>query len=217
MTKEAVIQRILDEKVFAVLRLQHTEEMGRVVESIAKGGISIIEITMNSKNAEECIYRASKAFPDCLIGAGTVIGVDAATRAIESGAKFLVSPVTDLDMLAVATEIGVVSMAGALTPTEAWQAAQAGSDFVKLFPLAGLGTQYIRAMRGPLPNIRFVPTNGVTVENIPEWFDAGAAAVGIGTPLVSDRDLENNDLSIIEERARKIISSVKKFKNGKTK
>ncbi len=217
MTKASVIRRILDEKVFAVLRLQHTEEIERVVESIAKGGISIIEITMNSKNAEECIHRVSKAFPDCLIGAGTVMGVEAVTRAIENGAKFLVSPVTDLDMLAVASEVGVASMAGALTPTEAWQAAQAGSDFVKLFPLAGLGPQYLRAMRGPLPHIRFVPTNGVTIENVPEWFEAGACAVGIGTPLVNDRDLENGDFSIIEERTRKIITSVQKFQNGKTK
>jgi 2-dehydro-3-deoxyphosphogluconate aldolase/(4S)-4-hydroxy-2-oxoglutarate aldolase len=217
MTRASTIQRILDEKVFAVLRLQHTEEVERIVESIVKGGISIIEITMNSRNAEECIYRVSKAFPDCLIGAGTVIGIDSATKAIENGAKFLVSPVTDLDMIAVANEVGVVSMAGALTPTEAWQASQAGSDFVKLFPLAGLGPQYIRAMRGPLPDIRFIPTNGVTVENIPEWFEAGAVAVGIGTPLVSDRDLESGNLSIIEERARKIIASLQKYKNGKTK
>jgi 2-dehydro-3-deoxyphosphogluconate aldolase/(4S)-4-hydroxy-2-oxoglutarate aldolase len=217
MAKTSIIQRILDEKVFAVLRLQHTEEIERVVEAIVKGGISIVEITMNSKNAEECIYRVSKAFPDCLIGAGTVIGVEAATKAIENGAKFLVSPVTDLDMLAVAQQVGMVSMAGALTPTEAWQAAQAGSDFVKLFPLAGLGPQYVRAMRGPLPNIRFVPTNGVTVENVPEWFEAGAAAVGIGTPLVNDGDLESGNYSIIEERARKIVASIQKYKNGKTK
>ncbi len=217
MTKTSVIQRILDERVFAVLRLQRTEEIERIVESIVKGGISIIEITMNSKNAEECIHHVSKTFPDCLIGAGTVIGVEAATRAIENGAKFLVSPVTDLDMLAVASEVRVVSMAGALTPTEAWQASQAGSDFVKLFPLAGLGPQFLRAMRGPLPDIRFVPTNGVTVENVPEWFEAGASAVGIGTPLVSDRDLESGDYSLIEERARTITSSIQKFKNGKKK
>jgi 2-dehydro-3-deoxyphosphogluconate aldolase / (4S)-4-hydroxy-2-oxoglutarate aldolase len=217
MTKASVIHRILDEKVFAVLRLKRTEEIERVVEAIAKGGISIIEITMNSKNAEECIHRVSKAFPECLIGAGTVIGVETATKAIESGAKFLVSPVTDLDMLAVASEVGIVSMAGALTPTEAWQASQAGSDFVKLFPLAGMGPQYIRAMRGPLPDIRFVPTNGVTVENVPEWFEAGASAVGVGTPLVSDRDIESGDFTIIEERARKIVASVKKHQNGKKK
>src|SRR5487761_2137108 len=111
MTKDLVIQRILDEKVFAVLRLQHTEQIELIVESLISGGITIIEITMNSRKAEETIYRIAKDFPAVLIGAGTVIGVEAATRAVESGAKFLVSPVTDLDMLAVAEQVGVASMA----------------------------------------------------------------------------------------------------------
>jgi 2-dehydro-3-deoxyphosphogluconate aldolase/(4S)-4-hydroxy-2-oxoglutarate aldolase len=208
MTKNAVIQRILKEKVFAVLRLQRTEKIEEIVSAIVKGGITIVEITLNSKNAEECIHRVTKEFPNCLIGAGTVIGVEAATRAIESGTKFLVSPVTDLDMIAVAQQVGVASMAGALTPTEAWQASQAGSDFVKLFPLAGLGPQYIRAMRGPLPDIRYVATNGVTTENAAEFFAAGASAVGIGSPLVTDADIERGDLKIIEARARKIVSSL---------
>ena len=208
MIKETVIERILSEKVFAVLRLQRTDQIERIVEAIVKGGISTVEITMNSKNAEDSIYRVSKEFPDCLLGAGTVVGVEASTRAIESGAKFLVSPVTDLDMLAVCQQIGITSMAGALTPTEAWQASQAGADFVKIFPLVGLGPQYIRALRGPLDTIRFVPTNGVTIENVNEFFEAGAAAVGIGTPLVSDRDIENGDLNIVTERARQIVARV---------
>ena len=209
MTKETVIQRILSEKIFAVLRLQQTDKIERVVEALIKGGITIVEVTLNSKNAEESIYRISKEFPDCLIGAGTVIGVDASTRAIESGARFLVSPVTDLDMLAVCQQIDVTSMAGALTPTEAWQASQAGADFIKVFPLAGLGPDYIRAMRGPLDSIRFVPTNGVTIENVNAFFEAGAVAVGIGTSLVSDRDIENGDLSILSDRARRAIQNIK--------
>ncbi|HWF44121.1 MAG TPA: bifunctional 4-hydroxy-2-oxoglutarate aldolase/2-dehydro-3-deoxy-phosphogluconate aldolase [Candidatus Kapabacteria bacterium] len=209
MSKQNVIDRILTERIFAVVRLKHTEKIEHVVESLVKGGITIIEITMNSQNAEESIYRISKEFPNCLIGAGTVIGVEASTRAIESGAKFLVSPVTDLDMLAVCQQIGVASMAGALTPTEAWQASQAGADFVKLFPLAGLGPQYLRAMRGPLDSIQFVPTNGVTLENVAEWFEAGAAAVGIGTPLINDRDMESGNFRLIENRARTVIQNAK--------
>ena len=207
MTKDTVIQRILDEKVFAALRLQRTEKIEEIVSAIVKGGISIIEITMNSRNAEECLNRIAKEFPNVLVGAGTVIGVDAATRAIECGAKFLVSPVTDLDMLAVCAQVGVTSMAGALTPTEAWQASQAGSDFVKIFPLAGLGPQYIKAMRGPLPDIRYVATNGVTPANVGEFFAVGASALGIGTPLVSDADIEKGDLKVIEERARLIVQN----------
>jgi 2-dehydro-3-deoxyphosphogluconate aldolase/(4S)-4-hydroxy-2-oxoglutarate aldolase len=209
MSKSSVIKRILKERVFAVLRLQQTERIDRIVDAIVAGGITTIEITMNSKNAEECLYRVTKQFPDCLIGAGTVIGVESATRAIESGAKFLVSPVTDLDMLAVAQQVDVVSMAGALTPTEAWQAWQAGSDFVKLFPLKGLGPDYIRSIRGPLPDIRYVPTNGVTVDNVAEWFTAGAAAVGVGTPLISDKDIEAGDLSVITERAKQIVAGAR--------
>lgn len=207
MNKEAIIKRILNERVFAVLRLKNTERIDRIVEAIVAGGITTIEITMNSQNAEECLYRVAKQFPDCLVGAGTVIGVESAARAIESGAKFLVSPVTDLDMLAVAQQIGLVSMAGALTPTEAWQAWQAGADFVKLFPLKGLGPDYVRSIRGPLPDIRYVPTNGVTFDNVTEWFDAGAAAVGVGTPLISDKDVESGDLSAITERAKRIVAA----------
>ncbi len=209
MAKEPVIQRILSERVFAVLRLRQTERIESIVEALMVGGLTTIEITMNSHRAEESLYRIAKEFPAVLLGAGTVMGVDSATRAIECGAKFLVSPVTDLDMLAVAQEVGVASMAGALTPTEAWQATQAGSDFVKLFPLAPLGPRYIRALRGPFPEMRFVPTNGVTVENVAEWFAAGASAVGVGTPLVSDSDIEAGDLTVLTARAKQIVESAK--------
>ena len=217
MTRGAVVQRILDEKIFAVLRLQRTEKIEEIADALLRSGISIIEITLNSRDALDCIHRVSRAYPGALIGAGTVIGVEASTQAIEAGAKFLVSPVTDLDMLAVCNEVGVASMAGALTPTEAWQAAQAGSDFVKLFPLAGLGAQYIRALRGPLNNIRFVPTNGVTVDNVAEFLEAGAAAVGIGTSLISDTD--GSDLTMIEDRARRAVHNISPHlvKNGRAK
>jgi 2-dehydro-3-deoxyphosphogluconate aldolase/(4S)-4-hydroxy-2-oxoglutarate aldolase len=219
MTRAAVVQRIQDEKLFAVLRLQRTEKIEELVGVLIDAGISIVEITLNSKDGLGCIHRVSRAYPKALIGAGTVIGYEAATQALEAGAKFLVSPVTDLDMLAVCNEVGVASMAGALTPTEAWQASLAGADFVKLFPLAGLGPQYIRALRGPLDTIRFIPTNGVTVDNIAEFLDAGAVAVGIGTQLVGDTDLVSGDLSIIEDRARRAVDEVSPYlkKNARSK
>jgi 2-dehydro-3-deoxyphosphogluconate aldolase / (4S)-4-hydroxy-2-oxoglutarate aldolase len=139
-----------------------------------------------------------------------VLGYESAAQAIEHGAKFLVSPVTDLDMLAVGNEIGVTTMAGALTPTEAWQAFGAGADFVKLFPLAGLGPQFIKAIRGPMDFIRYVPTNGVTIENVGEWFEAGASAVGIGTALVSDADVEKGDMNVIADRVKRVVDSIKR-------
>jgi len=213
MAKEQVIERIVSEKLFAVLRLQRTEHIEELVAVLSEEGIKTIEITLNSKNALDALHTISRTCSDCLIGAGTVIGYDNAVKAIERGAKFLVSPVTDLDMLAVANEVGVASMAGALTPTEAWQATVAGADFVKVFPLAGLGPQYIKALRGPLDYIRFVPTNGVTIENAVEFLHAGAVAVGIGTPLVSDADLAtSNGLSVVRERARRLVDAVQAFK-----
>jgi 2-dehydro-3-deoxyphosphogluconate aldolase/(4S)-4-hydroxy-2-oxoglutarate aldolase len=216
MPKKPVLQRILDERLIAVLRLQRTEHIESIVQALVKGGITIIEITLNSQRALESINRIAKEFPQCLVGAGTVIGYDAAVAAIESGAKFLASPVTDLDMLAVAQQTGIVSMAGALTPTEAWQATQAGADFVKLFPLAGLGPDYLRAIRGPLNDIRFIPTNGVTTDTIADYFAAGAVAVGLGSALVNDRDVEIGDLSILEERTRAAVAAVGTIKRVKS-
>ena len=212
MSAKPIVKRILDARLFAVLRLQRTEKIEELARVLFDSGITVLEITLNSKNAFEAIQSVQRACPEMLVGAGTVIGVEAATQAVECGAKFLVSPVTDLDMLAVAKEVGVASMAGALTPTEAWQATEAGADFVKLFPLAGLGPQYIKALRGPFPEMRFVPTNGVTPQNISEWFAAGAAAVGIGTPLVSDLDMEREAFAEIAIRARKAVEAAKEFK-----
>jgi 2-dehydro-3-deoxyphosphogluconate aldolase/(4S)-4-hydroxy-2-oxoglutarate aldolase len=207
--KQPVIDRIVQQRVFAVIRLKDTSRIEDVAGAILENGMNVIEITLNSDNALEAIHRVSQNFSSCLLGAGTVLGYEHAVQAIERGARFLVSPVIDLDMLAIGNEIGVTTMAGALTPTEAWQAYGAGSDFVKLFPLAGLGPQYIRAMRGPLDMIRYVPTNGVTVENVQEWLDAGASAVGIGSALVSDADVASGDISAIGDRVKRIMDSLK--------
>jgi 2-dehydro-3-deoxyphosphogluconate aldolase/(4S)-4-hydroxy-2-oxoglutarate aldolase len=208
MTKEKVITKILKDRIFAVLRLQRTERIVELVTAIIAGGIGIVEVTLNSGDALQSIRVLQKEFPNVIIGAGTVIGYDNAVQAIEHGAQFLVSPVTDLDMLSVGKEVGVVTMAGALTPTEAWQASEAGADFVKLFPMAGIGPEYLRAMRGPLNEIQFITTNGVTLDNIGEYFAAGAVAVGIGTPLVSDRDMESENFDSIRTRAEQLVKKV---------
>lgn len=207
--KQPIIDRIIQEKVFAVLRLKDTSRIEEIVNTIVENGINVVEITLNSGSALDAMQRVSRNCSPCLLGAGTVLGYESAAQAIESGAKFLVSPVTDLDMLAVGNEIGITTMAGALTPTEAWQAYGAGADFVKLFPLAGLGPQFIRAIRGPMDFIRYVPTNGVTIENIRDWFDAGASAVGIGSSLVSDADT-TGEMSALAERVKRVVDVLRK-------
>ena len=207
--KQAVQERIERERVFAVLRLARTERIHEVVRALIQGGITTIELTLNSRNAFDVLHDLTHTYADCLFGAGTVIGVEPATRAIECGAQFLVSPVVDLDMLAVAEQVGVLSMAGALTPTEAWQAAQAGADLVKLFPMTGLGPAYLKALRGPLPEIRYVVTNGATPANVGEYLAAGAVAVGLGSSLVTDEDIEHARYDLITARATEAIKHAK--------
>jgi len=197
------LDRFLKEKLFAVIRLKDTSHIAEYAERIIAGGITIIEVTLNSQNALECIELLDKKFPECLIGAGTVIGRKASEQAITAGAKFLVSPINDPKMITVARENAVVSMAGALTPTEVWEAHTNGADFIKVFPLAGLGPNYIKALRGPFKDIRFAVTNGVTLDNIGEFFQAGVVAVGLGTVLISDEDVAGKKFDEVEKRARK--------------
>jgi 2-dehydro-3-deoxyphosphogluconate aldolase/(4S)-4-hydroxy-2-oxoglutarate aldolase len=202
------IDRILNEKIIAIIRLKDTSRILEFVERIVSGGITILEVTLNSQHALECIELLNKKFPQCLIGAGTVIGRKAAESAITAGAKFLVSPVNDGKMITVAREHSVVSMAGAFTATEVWEAHTNGADFIKLFPLTGIGPNYIKALRGPFPDIRFIPTNGVTIDTIPDFFKAGAVAVGLGSVLISDEDVAGNKFDEVEKRARKAITQV---------
>ena len=203
------ISRILNEKLIAVNRLQDTSHIVEYAERIVAGGITILEVTLNSQNALDCIELLRKKFPQCLIGAGTVIGRKASESAIVAGAEFLVSPVNDPKMITVAREHAVVSIGGAFTPTEAWEAHTNGADFVKIFPLTGLGPNYIKALRGPFKDIRFVVTNGVTLDNIGDFFDVGVSAIGLGSVLISDEDIADGKFEEVEKRARR-ASSMKK-------
>jgi 2-dehydro-3-deoxyphosphogluconate aldolase/(4S)-4-hydroxy-2-oxoglutarate aldolase len=202
------IQRILDEKLFAVIRLKDTSTLPKFVEQIIAGGISIVEVTLNSGNAIECIEELAHRFPNCLIGAGTVIGKKDSEAAIAAGAKFLVSPIVDMKMITVARDNGIASMAGAFTPTEIHHAHNSGADFVKVFPLAGLGPSYIKAIRGPLPNIRLVATNGVTLANLSEFFAAGCSAIGLGSALITDADVTASDFIDVGARGQAARESV---------
>jgi 2-dehydro-3-deoxyphosphogluconate aldolase/(4S)-4-hydroxy-2-oxoglutarate aldolase len=203
--------RILKEKLIAVLRLSDTSHIVEYAERIVVGGITILEVTLNSQNALDSIELLRKKFPQCLIGAGTVIGRKASESAIVAGAEFLVSPVNDGKMITVAREHAVVSIGGAFTPTEAWEAHTNGADFVKIFPLAGLGPNYIKALRGPFKDIKFIVTNGVTFDNIGEFFKAGVSAIGLGSLLITDEDVAVGKFDEVEKRARKAYEASSSF------
>jgi len=196
--------KILQDKIIAIIRLGNGDQAHAVAHAFAKAGMSLIEITLNTPSALSLITTLSAELPDCIIGAGTVLHGEDARKAVEAGARFLVSPIAPEAMIRLGKEVGVVTIAGALTPTEAYSAHTMGADFIKPFPLAGIGPQYIRALKGPFPEIQFIPTNGVTLENMQEFFDAGAAAVGLGSALVSDKD----DIATIEERAQRALTLI---------
>ncbi len=202
------IIRIEKEKIIAILRLKDTSRIVEYVDRIVKGGITIIEVTLNSQNALDTIELLRIKFPKCLIGAGTVMGRKAAESAITAGAEFLVSPVNDGKMITVSREHNVVSMAGAFSPTEVWEAHTNGADFIKLFPLAGIGVGYLKALRGPFPDIRFIPTNGVTHDNMQDFFKAGATAIGLGSVLISDEDVTNERFDEVEKRAKEAVAGL---------
>ncbi len=181
-------------------------------EAVCKGGISIVEITMTVPGAVDVIRELAKGSgKEILIGAGTVLNAEMARRCLDAGAEFLVSPGFNHDMVELAVREGKLVMAGALTPTEVITAWEAGADFVKVFPCGQVGgAKYIRALKGPLPQIPLVPTGGVNLNTAAEFIEAGAAALGVGGELVQAEALKSGKAEIIVENARKFLEIVKR-------
>ncbi len=209
-TKAEVIAQLLDPGIIAVVRAQSREQILPLSEALLAGGVRAIEITTSTPQAIEAISEASQVLGDrALIGVGTVLDVETCRAACEAGAEFVVSPVTKPELAVTAHEHDRPIMLGVYTPTEAQTAHEAGSDFVKLFPADGLGLRYIKNLRAPLPHLRIVPTGGVTVENAAEFINAGSAALGIGSALVSKDVLTNADWPELTRRAEQFVTVAK--------
>lgn len=210
MDKEYVRARIEEIGIVPVLRASSPEEARLAAEAVRQGGIPIIEITMTVPGAVEVIRELVQNTPEVVVGAGTVLDAEAARRCLDAGAQFLVSPGLDLETVALALREKKVMMAGALTPTEVIAAWKAGSDFVKIFPCAQVGgAHYIRALKGPLPQVLLVPTGGVNLDNAAEFILAGAAALGVGGELVRKEALKSRRPEIIRDTARQFVDVVK--------
>jgi 2-dehydro-3-deoxyphosphogluconate aldolase/(4S)-4-hydroxy-2-oxoglutarate aldolase len=209
MTKDQVLVTLLAGQVIAVIRIKNPERLTGAVAALRKGGITAIEITMSVPGAVGHIRDLVRSKgPGTLIGAGTVLDAKQAGEVIAAGADFVVSPVTDRDMIQVCRDAGVVVAPGAFTPTEIVKAWRVGADIVKVFPATSLGPQFFRDLRGPLPHIRLMPTGGVTLENTRDFLAAGACCVGIGTALVDARSVEAGAWETLETRARVLVASL---------
>jgi 2-dehydro-3-deoxyphosphogluconate aldolase / (4S)-4-hydroxy-2-oxoglutarate aldolase len=214
MTTEAkgeIIRQITEIGVIPVVRADSAEIAHRAAKAIRAGGISIIEITMTVPGAIEIIRKLNEeGDSDVLVGAGTVLNPSVARDCIGAGARFIVSPSMNLETIAYCKQEGVVVMPGALTPSEIVNAWTAGADFVKIFPAGAVGgPTYIRSVKAPLPEIRLVPTGGVSLENAAAFIEAGAEAVGVGGELVDLKALREGKDAVVTERARRILESVK--------
>ena len=210
MNKNEVRTRIEEIGIVPVVRASSPREACLAAEAVCKGGIPIVEITLTVPGAIGVIRELAKSCgAEVLIGAGTVLTAADAQRCLEAGAQFLVSPGFNRATVDLAVRESTLIIAGALTPTEIIEAWTAGSDLVKVFPCGQVGgAKYIKALKGPLPQVPLVPTGGVNLTTAAEFIEAGAAALGIGGELVHADALRSNKPAMIVETARKFLEIV---------
>lgn len=195
--------------VVAVIRLKNASALGAVVDALAVGGVRALEVTMTVPGAIELIREIAPSLPpDVVLGAGTVLDAETAQAAIEAGARYVVSPVFREEVLRVCHRFDVAALPGCFTPTEILGAWEAGADIVKVFPATALGPGYFRDLRGPFPELRLMPTGGVSLANAGEWIRAGAVAIGVGTALVDAEAVAARRFDEITERARQFVAAV---------
>jgi 2-dehydro-3-deoxyphosphogluconate aldolase/(4S)-4-hydroxy-2-oxoglutarate aldolase len=210
MNKEEVHAKIMEIGILPGVRTSSAAEARFAAETIAKAGIPIVEITMTVPGAIEVISHLVHNLPEVIVGAGTVLDIETAQLCLKAGAKFLTSPGLDLEIVQFARKENVLMMAGALTPTEVIMAWRAGSDFVKIFPCAQVGgDSYIKALKGPFPQVPLIAAGGVNQQTATAFVLAGAAALGIGGELVPRAAIELRQPERIRELARRFLNLVK--------
>jgi len=210
MTSEQVLERIGEVGIVPVVRASSREQALEAVEAIEAGGIPVVEITMTVPDALGTIREVARRIGQrVLVGAGTVTNAAAARECLEAGARFLVSPGLSLPVLELARALGALAIPGALTPTEVMTAREAGASVIKIFPCGSVGgAKYIKALSGPFPDLRFIPTGGVSPANVEEFFAAGAFAVGMGSDLIDARALREGRKHEVVETCRAASNAV---------
>ena len=211
MGKREILNRMVSEGLIPVIRVSSAQEAMDVSDALKGGGVSFIEITMSVQGAMDVIKElAQKYKEEIIMGAGTVLDPETGRAALLAGAQFIVSPTLNLELIQLAHRYSAVVIPGAMTPTEILTAWNAGADLVKVFPAAQLGgPEYLRALRGPLPQILLVPTGGVNLQNAGAFIKAGATALGVGGELVDKKVLQEKQFQIISENARAFLKKIR--------
>ena len=197
--------------VVAVIRLKDSAKLRGVVDALAEGGVRALEVTMTVPRAVDVIRDLAPTLPPgFLLGAGTVVDVETAKAVIDAGARFVVGPVFRPDVIRACHDRDVPAMPGCFSPTEILSAHDAGADIVKVFPATVLGPQFLKDVRAPLPQVKLMPTGGVTLDNAGDWIRAGAVAVGVGSALVDAKAIEAGRFEVITANAHRVVENVRR-------
>ena len=211
MNKQETLHHIESIGIVPVVRASSADEAMQAIDAIREGGVNVLEITMTVPGAVGVIAEVSKRYGDSVVvGAGTVLDPETARECIDAGAVFVVSPALNLETIAACIEAGVPVMPGALTPTEVVTAWNAGADMVKIFPAGAVGgPSYLKNLKGPLPQIKMIPTGGVSLKTAQDFIKAGASALGVGTDLVDVKAIRAGDSQVVTDRAKQFIELVR--------
>ena len=208
-TRQQTVDQLVSHGAVAVVRLPAARLVRDAVQALHAGGVRAVELTMTTPDALTVIEELARWMGDeLLVGAGSVLGADAARRAVDAGAEYVVSPVFHQAVVDEAHRQGVPAMPGAFTPTEIFTAHAAGADLVKVFPADSLGPAFIKGVLAPMPFLRLMPTGGVTPANAGDWLRAGAHAVGLGSALVDPKLVAAGDFATLTARARQVTEQV---------
>lgn len=210
MSKVEMLEKVKELGLLAVIRGPSAELTVKMVQALVDGGVLGIEITYSTPNAEEVVRTLSKMYGNRIVlGMGTLTSPEQALSAKEAGANYLVSPVCEPNLVSSMVNSGLLTMAGALTPTEVLQAYNLGSDVIKIFPGSLGGPAYVKALKGPFPYIPMMPTGGVSAGNVAEWFATGVVAVGAGSELCPPQLAKEGKFDEISRRAAEFVQVVK--------
>ena len=211
MDKRKIVEQLEELGLVPVVRASSADEAMKVIEAIKAGGVNVLEITMTVPGAVRVIEKvADKYGSEVLVGAGTVLDPETARACLLAGAQFIVSPALNLDTIAMCHRYSAPVMPGVLTPTEVTTAWSAGADFVKVFPCGAVGgASYIKNLKGPFPQIKMIPTGGVSLKTAQDFIKAGASALGVGTDLVDVKAIREGNPQVVTDRAVEFIRLVK--------
>lgn len=216
MAKEDQLRQVLDSGIVAIVRSQDSQQLVEVVGALAEGGVTTVEITMTVPGALEVLRQVRQTLGSrVLLGAGTILDTETARLALLAGAEYLVTPTINLDVIRLCHRYDKLIMPGAFTPTEILTAWEAGADIIKVFPAEVVGPAFLKAVRGPLPQVRLMPTGGVDLNTAQSFLQAGACCLGIGSQLVEPDAVAKRNFDRIRDLARQYVQIVQQFRKGK--